>query len=243
MEKTHEAVTGHGSALKKYRNVMVGRDSFIALLYYEFCAVLGPIPGALGVVLRKIFWPRLFGSCGKGCMFGPGIILRHPGRIHLGNTVIIGENCIFDGRNVTSDTAIVLGNDVMFSNNVLLSCKAGHINIGDRAGVNSYTIIQSTNDCQVEIGADCIIGQNCTIIGGGSYNIDRLDLPIHEQGIRPDGGVKLAANVWLGANVTVLGGARMEEGSVAGACSLVTGPIEANSVCMGIPAKVVRKRV
>lgn len=242
MKKTHAAVTGSGSALKKYQDVMVGRRSLAALFYYEFCVFLGPVPGAVGMILRKIFWPRLFGSCGKGCMFGPGVVLRHPGRIHLGNSVVIGERCVLDGRNEQLERAIEIGDGVMFSNDAMLSCKAGRISLGDRIGVNSHVIIQSTNDCPVEIGDDCILGQRCLIIAGGSYHIDRLDIPIREQGIRPDGGVRLAANVWLGGNVTVLGGASMESGSVAGAGAVVTGSIEANAVCAGVPARVIRKR-
>jgi acetyltransferase-like isoleucine patch superfamily enzyme len=242
MKKTHAAIIGGGSALRKYQDVMVGKRSFIALLYYEWCVLLGPVPGAVGMILRKLFWPKLFGNCGHGCMFGPGIVLRHPGRIHLGSSVIIGERCVLDGRNDQVDCAIEIGDEVMLSNDVMLSCKMGRISVGDRVGVNSHAIIQSTNDCPVDIGADCIIGQRCLLIGGGSYRIDRLDIPIREQGIRPDGGVRLAANVWLGGNVTVLGGAEMESGSVAGAGAVVTGQIEKNGICLGVPAKVVRKR-
>jgi galactoside O-acetyltransferase len=83
MEETHAAVTGSGSALQKYQEVIVGSRSLRALLFFEFCAWLGPVPGAVGMLLRKVFWPRLFASCGRGCMFGAGIILRHPRRIHL----------------------------------------------------------------------------------------------------------------------------------------------------------------
>ena len=40
----------------------------------------------------------------------------------------------------------------------------------------------------------------------------------------------------------MLGGVTMGEGSVAGAGSVVSRSIEKYSVCMGIPAKVVKKR-
>lgn len=242
MKKTHAAVTGAGSALSKYLEVMVGKRSLAALLFYEWCVWLGPVPGGLGMILRKLFWPKLFGSCGKGCMFGAGIVLRHPGRIHLGKGVVVGERCVLDGRNDRLDKAITVGDDVMLANDVMLSCKLGQITLGNRTGINSQVIIQSTNGCPVDIGDDCIVGLRSLIIGGGSYHLDRLDIPIREQGIRPDGGVRLAANVWLGGNVTVLGGASMESGSVAGAGAVVTGAIGPNSVCLGVPARVVRLR-
>jgi len=139
MKKTHAAITAEGSALKKYQEVMVGSRSVFALFYYELCMLLGPVPGALGMVLRKIFWPRMFGSCGKGCMFGAGIVVRHPGRIHLGRSVVISEGCVLDGRHGTVERSIQLGDDVILSNNVMLSCKNGTIIIGNDTGINAQS--------------------------------------------------------------------------------------------------------
>lgn len=242
MEKTHAAITSKDSSLKKYQDIMVGRDSLAALIYYEWCILLVPVPGALGMVLRKLFWPRLFGSCGKGCMFASGIVLRHPGRIRLGRSVVISEGCILDGRHGSARDSIVLEDNVILSNGVMLSCKNGTITIGDNTGLNAQTIIQSTNDCPVSIGRDCVIGQRCFIVGGGSYNMDRLDVPIRKQGIKNDGGVILEDNVWLGGNVSVLGGVTMGYGSVAAAGAVVTHSVSEHSVNMGVPARTVRSR-
>ena len=242
MQKTHAAITGQGSALGRYQDVMVGCRSWTALLYYELCMWLAPVPGALGMVLRKIFWPRLFAGCGKGCMFAAGIVVRQPRRIRLGRGVVISEGCILDGRHSEAEVSIEVGDNVIFSNSVMLSCKNGTIAIGPETGINAQTIIQSTNDCPVRIGGDCIIGQRCLIIAGGSYNMEQLDVPIRTQGIRPDGGTVLEDNVWLGGNVTVLGGVTMGSGSVAGAGALVSRDTPANSVSLGVPARVARMR-
>jgi len=242
MKKIHQAVTGKGSPLTKYQDVMLGNRSLAAFVYYEWCLFFGPIPGALGMLLRKIFWPGIFADCGKGCMFAPGIALRQPGRIRLGNSVIISEGCILDGRHGTAKVSISLGDNVILSNDVMLSCKNGTIKIGDNCGLNAQTIVQSTNDCPVVIGPDCIIGQRCFIVGGGSYTIDRLDIPMRKQGIRADGGVRLEADVWLGGNVTVLGGVEMGKGSVAGAGAVLTKSVDEYTVSLGVPAKVVKTR-
>ncbi len=242
MEKTHAAITAKGSPLKKYQQVMVGSFSLWAFCYYEWCMLLAPVPGALGMVLRKIFWPRMFGSCGKGCMFASGIVVRHPGRIRLGRSVVISEGCILDGRHGSVQDAIVLGDNVILSNGVMLSCKNGTIVIGNDTGLNAQTIVQSTNDCPVRIGADCILGQRCLVIGGGSYNTDRIDISIRKQGIKNDDGILLEKNVWLGGNVTVLGGVTMGSGSVAAAGAVLTKSVPANSVNMGVPARTVRTR-
>ena len=240
--KTHASIVGGRGPLGRYREVIVGSHSLRYLLYFEWCAWLAWIPGALGLLLRKIFWRRLFARCGRGVMFGAGVVLRHPGRIHLGDNVVISDGCILDGRSSERADAIVIGDNVMLSNDVMLSCKNGHIFLGDQVGVNARTIIQSTSNCSVAIGRDSIIGQSCLIIGGGSYDIRSVDALIREQPIRPDGGVIFEENVWLGGKVTVLGGVTVGQGSVLAAGSTATRPIPAFSIAMGTPARVTKSR-
>ncbi len=242
MKKTHAAVTGGGSALAKYQQVVVGRSSFRALLYFEFCQVLSAIPGAPGMLFRKVFWPRLFASCGRKTVFGQGVVLRHPGRIRIGESVVISEYCVLDGRRSQDDGAIVIGDDVILSNNVMLSCKDGTIEIGHRVGINAQTVIQSTNGNPVSIGNDCVIGQRCLVIGGGNYDISDSQQLIREAPIAHDGGVIIEPNVWLGANVTVLGGVTIGSGSVAAAGAVISRSLPGMSISMGVPARVVRQR-
>jgi galactoside O-acetyltransferase len=242
MKKTHAAITAKGSPLNTYKDVMVGSRSWRKFLYYEWCMLLAPVPGALGMVLRKIFWPGMFASCGKGCLFASGITVRQPEHIHLGRSVIISETCILDGRHDIEQMVVVLGNNVILSNGVMISCKNGRITIGDNTGINAFAIVQSTNGCVVSIGNDCILGQRSLVIGGGNYNMDRLDIPIREQGIKNDGGVILEDNVWLGANTSVLGGVTMASGSVAATGAVITRSVEKNSVNMGVPARTVHSR-
>jgi len=241
-KKSHATITKRGSALSKYQDVIVGERSLLTLLYFEWCMLLGILPGALGLALRKIFWPRLFGSCGKGVQFAQNIVIRHPNRIHLGNNIVISEMCILDARTERLDRVLSVEDDVILSTNVMISCKDGTVSIGARTGIGAQTIIQSTNQCPVSIGEDVMIGPRVYLVGGGNYNMDRIDIPIREQGIRQDSGIRLAADVWLGANVTVLGGVEMGKGSVAGAGSVVTKSIPDNTVCVGSPAKAVKVR-
>lgn len=242
MEKTHQAITGKGSALKKYRQVMVGSDSFAAFLYYEFCLIFTFFPGVIGLALRKMFWPRMFRSCGRGTVFGYGVVVRQPAKIELGDSVVVSEYCILDGRSSATGSSIRLGDRSILSNNVMLSCKDGSISIGQDVGINAQTIIQSTSGNSVEIGDDCVIGQRCLIIGGGSYDISDTKRLTRISPIRDDGGIVLEGNVWLGANVSVLGGVTVASGSVAGAGALLSRSVPPFSLCLGIPAKVVRKR-
>lgn len=243
MEKTHKAVTGSGSPLKKYRRIIVGSDSFAAFVYFEWCQLLSFIPGAIGMVLRKVFWPRMFKDCGKGTVFGFGVVIRQPSKIELGESVVISEYCILDGRTSEETSSIIVGDRAILSNNAMLSSKDGSIRIGCDVGINAQTIVQSTTGNAVEIGDDCVIGQRCLIIGGGSYDLSDPDRLTRVSPIIRDGGVVIEENVWLGANVSVLGGVTVARGSVAGAGTLMSRSVPPYSVCMGVPARVVRKRI
>lgn len=240
--KTHEAATGQGSVLRRYQDLILGHRSWGGLLYFEFCMLFANCQGALGLFLRRLFWPRLLGSCGAGVMFGAGVILRHPRRIHLGDRVVVSEGCILDARNPDSGRVLVIGDDVNLANNVMLSSKMGGIHIGARTGVGARTIVHSAAGNPVGIGADVVVGPQCYIVGGGNYYLDRIDLPIWRQGIKPDGGVSIADDVWLGAKVSVLGGVSMASGAVAATGAVVTKDVPARAMVMGAPAKVVKMR-
>ena len=241
-KKTHAAVTTGGSALSRYQTVVIGRGGFRTTAYFEFCAWLSFVPGAVGLWLRKTFWRGLFGSCGSGVVFGAGVTLRHPHRIHLGNRVVVSEGVILDARNDGSEDVIRLGDDVMLANNTMISCKQGTVRIGNHVGLGAQTIVQSTNGCPVVIGDDAIVGPRCYIVGGGSYHIDRSDVPIREQGIVPDGGCVVENDVWLGAAVNVLGGVTVKTGAVVAAGAVVTRDLEPNSINAGVPARKLKSR-
>lgn len=53
--------------------------------------------------------------------------------------------------------------------------------------------------------------------------------------------IHIEKKVWLGANVTVLPGVTIGEGSVIAAGAVVTKDVPANMIAAGVPAKVIRK--
>ena len=241
--KTHAEITGGGSPLASYQNLIVGSRSIGRLLYFELCRWVGAAPGAMGLALRKLFWPRLFGSCGKGVIFGSGVALMHPHRIHIGARTVISDNCVLDARTPTSDQVIILGDGVMLSHGVIISAKNGKISIGDRCGIGAYTVISSVAEANpLTIGNDVVIGPRCYITGSGNYNMDRLDIPISQQGTRDMGGSCISDGVWLGASVAVQGGVTVGEGAVIGTGAVATKDIPAWAICGGVPARILSHR-
>ena len=58
--------------------------------------------------------------------------------------------------------------------------------------------------------------------------------------INPPEDIAFGEHVWVGRGVQVLKGARIGDGSVIGARSLVTGEIPPGCLALGVPARVVR---
>lgn len=85
-------------AFTKYQRFCIGSSNLWFLLKYEIITSLfGPLPGALGLALRGEFFRILLGRMGSNVVFGRNVVLRHPQKIHLGDNVIIEDNCVLGG--------------------------------------------------------------------------------------------------------------------------------------------------
>src|SRR5262249_33550029 len=83
-----EALSARRSPLAKYQELVVGSRSLLRLLLHEAVVTLTSwVPGALGLVLRRVAYPWLLGRVGRNPTFGHGVVLRHPGKVRLGDNV------------------------------------------------------------------------------------------------------------------------------------------------------------
>ena len=227
------------SALQKYQEFAVGSSNPWTLIKYEFLlTLLGPIPGALGLLLRKQFYKLLFGSVGRGVVFGKSITLRHPHKIHIGDNVVIDDYAVLDAKG-DSNQGIQIGNDVMIGRNTVISCKNGDIAIGDSTNIAMNCFIQSAK--VVKIGKNNLIAPYCYVIGGGNHEIARTDIPIIAQG-QIVKGITIEDNCWIGADVKILDGVEVQHDTIVGAGAVVTKSIAAFSIAQGVPAKVTKTR-
>jgi acetyltransferase-like isoleucine patch superfamily enzyme len=64
--------------------------------------------------------------------------------------------------------------------------------------------------------------------------------PVHRP-LSSNGEIVIGANVWLGDNVAVLAGARIGDGAIIGANSVVTGDIPPATIATGAPARPIRQ--
>lgn len=230
------------SIMRRYADVYVGTPRLLDLIRYEVVTTLfGSMRGAFGLAFRKVFYPGLFKRVGSGTAIGPGLTLRHGGKVELGDRVIIDESCLLEARGA-EDSGIVIGDDVIMSRNTALSCKNGHITIGPGVGFGSHCLVHSIGSSHVRVGAKVAIGSYCYFVGGGQYHTDRLDIPICEQGQNLQGGIEIGDGSWLGARVTVLDGVTIGRGAIIGAGAVVTRDVPDFGIAVGVPAKVVSIR-
>lgn len=240
--KSHGAVTGGGSPLARYQQVVVGRPGLANLLRLELVNWASAIPGLAGLGLRALLVPKVFGTCGSKAVFGPGIVLRHPHRIHLGDRVVVSERVVLDGRYETEEAAIVIGADTIVSHAASLQAKGARIRIGPNCGIGPNSVLLAVEGGDVEIGADVLLAPAVTIVGGGNYHTDRLDLPIRQQGLKPGEGVVLEGDNWIGSGAVVLSGVRIGRGAVVAAGAVVTRDVPPFHIVGGVPAKSIGRR-
>jgi len=230
---------GEGSPFQTYRALTVGEGSLWSFIRYEILTtLLGPLPGAAGYLLRKIFYRKLFKSVGNGLIIGRNVVIRHPGRISIGANVTIDDNSIIDGRG-SGRQGIVLDDNVLINRNCMILAKTGPIHIGRKTSIGSNSVIVSI--------AGVKIGQSVLTAGGlyisaGSYRFDNPDIPVMEHDAWSTGPVEIGDGAWMGTRVTLLDGVRVGRGAVVGACSMVNSEIPAFGIAVGTPAKVIRMR-
>lgn len=226
-------------AFAKYQELCIGSSNLWFLLKYEvIISLLGPLPGALGLLLRGKFFKTLLGRMGSNVMFGRNIVLRHPRKIHLGNNVIVEDNCVLDAKG-KNNKGIFIGNNVTIGRNCVLSCKDGDLNIGDNTIININVFIQSVK--RVDIGKDVGIGAYCYIIGGGDHIMTRTDIPIMAQG-QVVKGITIEDNAAIGTGAKIKDGITIGRDAFIGAGAVVTKSIPEFSIAVGVPARVIRNR-
>lgn len=54
--------------------------------------------------------------------------------------------------------------------------------------------------------------------------------------------VSIGNDVWIGDNVTILDGVKIGDGAIIGTGSVINKDIEPYAICVGVPAKLIRKR-
>ena len=233
-----QLVNSKVSPMRKYLALVIGRGSWLTLMKYEVIILLcSTVPGALGLALRKVLYPRLLGKCGRNVVFGANITLRHPKKIVIGDNVVIDDNCLLDAKG-ESNAGITIGSGVFIGRNTILHCKNGDILIGDDVNIGFNCDIASSH--RVEIGRKVLVAAYSYIVGGG-HDFTRSDASVMDQK-RTAKGITIGSEAWIGAGVIVQDGCSVGAGTIVGAGAVVTETLPDKVVAVGLPARVIKNR-
>jgi len=148
----------------------------------------------------------------------------------------MGRDCFFDKHVDIKCETLKLGNNVYIGRNVVLWGK-GTIEIGDNSIISDHVSIMA--DSKVTIGTDCSIASFTFVIDSNHQLAkDRL---IHEQP-KDTQPIEIGNDVWISASCVVMPGAKIEDGAVIGANSVVSTEIPAYSIALGYPARPIKER-
>jgi acetyltransferase-like isoleucine patch superfamily enzyme len=226
------------SSRQKYSALVVGRPGFAALVRYETIVTIAQArAGALGLVLRKRLYPWLLGSCGRNVVFGQNVALRCPHKIHIGDNVVIDDNCLLDAKG-DSNRGISIGNRVFVGRNTILSCKNGDIDVADGANIGFNCELFSAS--RVHIGENVLIAAYAYVIGG-DHDFSAPEVAVLAQG-RKSVGVDIGEGAWLGAGAKILDGVSVGAHAVIGAGAVVRASVPERAVAVGVPARVISTR-
>lgn len=157
----------------------------------------------------------------------------------------IGENVRIWRCKVVSkkDGIIIIGNDCILRGAAFCFYgNGGRIELRDKVFINAYpwarTSFYVNNSSSILIENDCLFSNTIDVSTTDWHSI------YDDKGTRlnPEKDVHIGQHVWIGSKVTVCKGVFIPDGSVCGACSVVTKPFsESNIIIAGNPA-VIKKR-
>ncbi|MEX3011475.1 acyltransferase [Hoeflea sp. TYP-13] len=136
---------------------------------------------------------------------------------------------------VTDNGALRIGSDVRFDRNSTVIVQHGCLSIGDGTYIGIGSVICAHK--RIAIGKGVLIAEHVSI--RDQNHIFGRGCAVSGSGFN-SAPVEIEDNVWIGAKATITAGVTIGANSVIGAGAVVTCNIPANSVAVGIPARVAR---
>jgi acetyltransferase-like isoleucine patch superfamily enzyme len=152
---------------------------------------------------------------------------------------------------------ITVGRRVRFGKGVRLFLDRGAtLILGEGCEVDDGATIAIYGVGRIELGPGSFVGHRGTlaahrsiVLGPGAFLAELVSVRDHDHlvGASPSSGmfeiepVTIGTDVWIGSKTTVVRGARIGDRTVVGANALVRGLLPPETVCGGIPARVIRR--
>jgi acetyltransferase-like isoleucine patch superfamily enzyme len=163
--------------------------------------------------LRRIIFRAMCRTAGHALQVGPGVVVKHPERMEIGDGVFIGAQTMIQGR---YDGTCRIGN---------------HVWIGPHSYFDARNLV-----LEDYVGW----GPGAKVLGSAHTGIP-ADVPIIATSliIEP---VVIGYGADIGTNATILPGVHIGANSILGAGAVATADVPEYAISAGVPAKVIRYR-
>lgn len=201
-------------------------------------------PSFIKVLLYRLKGYRI----GKGVSIGFGSVLCGD-KVEVGDYTSVGFLTIIRGKEIRIGAHVQIGSmtfldtpymqigeDTKINEQVFvggLQNPDSRIVVGRNCQIMQFTFINPAQS--IVIGDDSGIGGHCLIFGHSSFHSQFEGYPVE---VAP---IEIGNRVGLAWRVFVLPGAKIGDGAMVGANSVVAGTIPPNSMAVGYPARIVGK--
>ena len=170
------------------------------------------LPGKTGVLIRSL-WFRYRWKNPVDVRIAPFCNFYNPNEIEFKDKTSIGKGCLF-------------------------SADGGSIEVGESFSCNTNCHINASIGGKILFGNNILIGPN-VVIRTANHNFHQNDKPINQQG-HNYANIKIADNVWIGANCVILNDVKIGEGTIIAAGAVVNKDVEPFTIVGGVPAKMIK---
>lgn len=112
------------------------------------------------------------------------------------------------------------------------------VRLGDRSGLGVNAHIKNNT----VIGSDVMMGPGF-VVQESRHAFSRTDIPMGQQGELPPQQVIIEDDIWIGADVMVVGNRRIKRGSILAARTVVVKDFPEMSIIGGNPSQLIRSRL
>lgn len=145
------------------------------------------------------------------------------------------------GCTIYGHEGITVGTEFRCGRGCLLAAHGGgSLEIGNAVALNTNVHLNASGGIRIFIGNDVIMGPN-VVLRSADHGMERVDVPMRLQ-LHVPREIVVEDDVWISANVVIVGGVRIGKGAVIGAGAVVTRDIPEYAIAVGVPAVPIASR-
>lgn len=170
------------------------------------------LPAKTGILIRSL-WFRYRWKNPVDVRIAPFCNFHNPNEIKFKDKTSIGIGCFF-------------------------SAEGGTIEVGKSFSCNTNCHINASIGGKILLKNNILLGPN-VVIRTANHNFHQNHKPINQQG-HNYADIKIADNVWIGANCVILNDVKIGEGAIIAAGAVVNKDVEPFTIVGGVPAKMIK---